>query len=52
MLDHNKLKGDEIVELRNIIEEYKDYDKLDILIEMALNKIGISKEDFKNRIFD
>ena len=49
MLNHNKLKGDEILELKKLIHKYLYRDKLDILIEMTLRKLGVSKQEFNSR---
>lgn len=49
MLDHKKLKKVEIYELKKLINKYAFKDKLDILMEIALNRLGVSINEFNDR---
>lgn len=45
--NHKVLSNEEIAILRDLLETYKDYDKLDILIEMLKNGNN-GRNDIKN----
>lgn len=49
MFDWRKLKGEEIFELKCLIEKFKGYERIDIFIDFVLTKLGVSKEEFNNR---
>lgn len=47
--DFKKLQGEEIQEFKKTLIKYKDYDKIDIIIDILLHKLGISSSEFNNR---
>ena len=52
MLDLKKLKGEEIAELKKVIDKYSTYERLDIFIDLTLIKLGVSKQELNNRDFE
>lgn len=47
--DYRKLQGEEINALKETIEEHREYDKLDLLISITLQKLGIPSSEFLSR---
>jgi len=47
--DISKLQNEEVKELTFLLEKYKDFDKIDILIGIVLDKFGVSCDNFNRR---
>jgi hypothetical protein len=49
--DIRKLRGNgEVSELKRLVTIYREYDKLDVILDLVIQNLGISREDFKDRI--
>jgi len=44
-----KMRREEVLEFKQLITRYKNFDKLDILIDLTLQKLGVSRGDFECR---
>lgn len=49
IFDVRKLREDELIEFKRLMEKYKDYDKVDLLIHKTLKILGISYYEFQSR---
>jgi hypothetical protein len=48
--DIRKLRGnEEVSELKRLVSMFREYDKLDVILDLVLQNLGISREDFKAR---
>lgn len=48
--DTRKLQGkEEVSELKRLVLIYREFDKLDVIIDLTIQNLGISREDFKAR---
>jgi len=47
--NYKKLQGEEILLFKQFLDEYKEYDRVDLLIELFLQRTGTSSLDFRNR---
>ena len=48
--DTRKLRGkEEVLELKRLLLIYREFDKLDIVIDLTIQNLGISRQDFKAR---
>ena len=49
--DIRKLRGNgEVSELKRLVSIYREYDKLDVILDLVIQNLGISREEFKTRI--
>jgi len=48
-MELEKLRGQEIQIFKRMLEKYRGYDFIDILIHKTLKCVGTSKEEFVNR---
>lgn len=48
--DTRKLQEkEEVSELKRLLSIYREFDKLDIIIDLTIQNLGISREEFKTR---
>ena len=44
-----KLSADEICEFKKLIKRYREFDKIDLMIHLTLQNLGVSPFDFHDR---